>query len=183
MLEISTNLYSANNKIVIFHKLLERVYECPLRALGKKVPRIAYMKKIESFIWEGYDIDESILMVKKILREDYEKGFIKYHQFYQIGRHLDKLLEEYRKMVQEGLVIDHNEMKKLLLDYLMFLSNLNRIPSRFSVSELANALNCDRQTIKNFTNWLRNSEYSKLVELIIGAKKLRKTSTQHSVVK
>jgi len=73
-----------------------------------------------------------------------------------------------------------NDFERLLLRYMLYLSNLNHIPERFTVSEIANALNCDRQTIKNFTNWLRNSEYAKLVELIISAKKIGKTSTQVS---
>lgn len=65
-----------------------------------------------------------------------------------------------------------NDFERLLLKYMLFLSNLDYIPERFTVSEIANALNCSKETVRRFISWLRSSEYYEVVKLVITAKRL-----------
>jgi len=174
---VITKLQEGSKKVIIFYKLIERVYKCPLRALGQRVPRIAYLKKIESFILEGYDIDESILMVKDILKEDYYRGFVKYYQYYQIGKFLDRLLEEYRKMILES-EDGHSDFEKLLLKFLLVLVK-NEVPTTIRASLVSEWLGIDLETANRFLQWLKNSSYDVVVKTVLkGKSKMSKTTSR-----
>jgi len=173
MAMVITKLQEGSKKVIIFYKLIERVYKCPLRALGQRVPRIAYLKKIESFILEGYDIDESILMVKDILKEDYYRGFIKYYQYYQIGKFLDRLLEEYRKMTLENEGCP--DFEKLLLKFLLALVK-NDVPTTIRASLVSEWLGIDLETANKFLQWLKNSSYDIITKMVLKGKSLKKMS-------
>jgi len=178
MAVVTTKLQEGSEKVINFYKLIERIYKYPLRALGQKVPRIAYLRKIESFVFEGYDVDKSILMVKDILKEDFNRGFIKYHQYYYIGKFLDRLLEEYRKMILESKN-GHFDFEKLLLKFLLVLVNKDEIPTTIRASLVSKWLEIDLKTANRFLQWLENSNYFAVVKAIFkGKSKMLKTTSR-----
>ncbi|HDH45018.1 MAG TPA: hypothetical protein ENG66_06490 [Thermococcus sp.] len=96
----------------------------------------------------------------KELKRDYMLGILKYPTYKTIERKLLKLQKECESEKPE-----FKDMRDLLLRFLLYLAIKGK--SKFTYDELVKVLGCDKETVKEFIDWVRKSEYYIIVKALL----------------